>query len=395
MSSPSQIVTCLFAVMKREFHVLLQRPLYTMATVVIIVVSCIFFFLLLSEGTPAKMPIAVIDNDHSSISRRLVHELEATEALTVSMVTNDFREARLAMQQGKIYAILDVPEHFYDDLGAFKQPQLTYYINNAYSIAGSTSYKQLFAMMNYACGAFQREILRKRGLPDDRIMLRLQPIVVDMHFIGNPSSNYAVYLLSVILPGILGLIILMTTIYSIGYELKKKTSRQWLATANNNYTIAMFGKLFPHYVIYSILGVTLNVIMFKLMEFPVHGSFLWLNVGMLVYILALQSVAVCFIGLIPVLRDAISIGALYGMLSFSLSGFTFPFMGMLSWVKSLAHLFPLRFYYLIYVNEALLGNSIMQSAPYIGCLFLFYLLHFFVWRRLYKAMYLQNYSEHR
>ena len=95
--------------------------------------------------------------------------------------------------------------------------------------------------------------------------------------------------------------------------------------------------------------------------------------------------------LVPVLRDALSIGALYGMLSFSLSGFTFPYMGMLTWMKPLCSLFPLRHYYLIYVNEALLGGPIIQSAPFVGMLLSFCVLQFLVGHRLHNALVYQNY----
>ena len=295
------------------------------------------------------------------------------------------------MQQGKIYAFLLIPNHFYSDLAAFKRPTLTFYVNNAYTVGASTSYKQLLMVMNLASGAFQREVLRKKGLPEHLLMKRIQPVAIDAHLIGNPMSNYSVYLLGVILPGMLGVIVLMITIYSIGGELKWKTSREWLKQAEGNYTIAMVGKLLPHTILYCMMGITVNIIMFRILEFPVNGSFLYLNIGLIAYILAIQSMAVTFIGLVPVLRDALSIGALYGMLSFSLSGFTFPYMGMLIWMKPLCYLFPLRHYYLIYVNEALLGGPIIQSAPFVGLLLSFSILQFFIGHRLHNALVYQNY----
>lgn len=388
-----EFYTLLSRVVWREVSRWLAQPVYVFSTVVVMSVSCIFFFTLFDTGAPQKVPIGIVDQDGSSISRRVAHELEATQSVTVELVYATYTEARVAMQQGKVYAFLVIPEDFYADLAAFKRPELTFYVNNAYTLGGTTGYKQLLTVMNLASGAFQREVLRKKGMAEHLIMKRIQPIVIDAHFIGNPSSNYPVYLLGVILPGILGLVVLMITIYSIGGELKWKSSREWLRAANGNYTIAMLGKIIPHLFLYSIMGITLNVIMFRMLDFPVNGSLLFLNLGMVVYILAVQSMAVTFIGLLPVLRDALSVGALYGMLSFSLSGFTFPTIGMLPWVQSLCYIFPLRHYFLVYANESILGNSILHSAPAVVWLCAFVLLQFLVGPRLHRALWYQNYPK--
>ena len=378
-------------VAKREIRMLLHRPFYIFSTIVVMIFSCIFFTSLLSSGAPRKMPIAIVDMDQSTISRRVMHELEGTPSVTIKRVTMDFATAREALQRGEVYAILLIPERFYADLASMKRPTMTFYVNNAYTMAGSTAYSQLFTLMNLASGAFQREVLRKKGMPDDLIMKRVQPVAIDTHLLANPWSNYAVYLMAVILPGILGVIILMITIYSIGSELKWKTSREWLAVGGDNFALSMIGKLLPHTILYTILGISLNILMFRILDFPVMGSLLWLNVGMFLYVLAMEGLAICFIGLVPVLRDALSVGALIGMLSFSLSGFTFPAMGMLSWAQSIIYLFPLRHYYLIYVNEALMGAPITTSAVYMAAYVGFMILPFLVGKRLENALRLQNY----
>lgn len=386
MLSVSRQIEIILRVAKREVNMLLRRPVYIFSTFFVMLFSCVFFLTLFRTGSPEKMPIAVVDLDHSSVSRRVVHELEATQSVEVVAVTNTYAEARLLMQQGRVYAFLVIPDRFYADLASFKRPEAVFYMNNAYTLGSNTASKQLLTVMTLASGAFQREVLRKKGLPDYLIMKRLQPIAIEGHFVGNPSSNYLVYLVGILLPGILGLIVLMITIYSIGSELKWKTSRDWLHAAQGSFTRAMVGKLLPHVVLYCVMGITINIVLVRMLHFPVHGSFVWLNVGILAYILAMQSVAVLLVGIIPMLRTALSAGALYGMLSFSLSGFTFPKMGMLPFVQALTNLFPLRHYYLIYVNEVLLGNPITQSLPSVAVLIGFTGLQLLIMKRLHRAL---------
>lgn len=377
--------------MKRELHMMFARPLYMFASVGVMLLSTFFFLTLMRGGTAEKMPVAVVDLDQTTISRRLIHEMQATPSVDIQLVTNSYPEARIAMQSGKIYGILVIREGFYSDLVDFKRPQLDFYVTNAYTVGGNTAYKQLLTMANLTSGAFQREVLRKKGLPDDIIMHRIQPLAVEGHMVANPWGNYSVYLVSTILPGILGLICLMLTIFAVGFELKMRTSHAWLQAAGGNYTVAMIGKLIPYTLIYIILGVGCHVILYHFAGFPVYGSHARLMFGLLLFIFAMEALGITLIGLLPTLRDALSIGALYSMLGFSLSGFTYPQMSMLAPIKALTYLEPLRHYYLLYVNEALMAGPIQNTIHCMLALVAFMLVSLLVSPRHHSALVNQNY----
>jgi len=378
-------------VLVRELHMMFARPLYLFASVGVMLLSTFFFLTLMRGGSAERMPVAVVDQDQTTISRRLIHEMQATPSVDIQLITNSYPEARGAMQQGKIYGIFVIREGFYRDLVSFKRPQLDFYVTNAYTVGGNTAYKQMLTMANLTSGAFQREVLRKKGLPDDVIMNRIQPLAIEGHMVANPWGNYSVYLVSTILPGILGLICLMLTIFAIGFELKMRTSHAWLRAAGGNYTVAMIGKLIPYTVIYLILGVGCHLILYRYAGFPVYGSTARLMFGLLLFIMAMEALGITLIGLLPTLRDALSIGALYSMLGFSLSGFTYPQMSMLAPVRALSYIEPLRHYYLIYVNEALMAAPVENSLPHMLALTAFMVASLCVAPRLHKALVYQNY----
>ena len=381
----------IWRVMHRELHMMFARPLYLFASVGVMLLSTFFFLTLMQGGTAEKMPVAVVDLDQTSISRRLIHEMQATPSVDIQLITNSYPEARKAMQQGRIYGIFVIPEDFYSELVAFKRPQLDFYVTNAYTVGGNTAYKQMLTMVNLTSGAFQREVLRKKGLTDEVIMHRIQPVAIEAHMVANPWSNYSVYLVSTILPGILGLICLMLTIFAIGYELKMRTAHAWLKAAGGNYTVAMIGKLIPYTLMYIILGVGCHIILYRFAGFPVYGSHVRLMFGLLLFIFAMEALGITLIGLLPTLRDALSIGALYSMLGFSLSGFTYPQMSMLAPVKALTYLEPLRHYYLVYVNEALMAGPVENTIRSMMALTLFMLISLTVAPRLHRALIYQNY----
>jgi ABC-2 type transport system permease protein len=264
-------LTPLSNVLKREVKMMFSRPIYLFSTIFVVAFGYLFFLTLIDEGLPERLPVAVIDNDNSGISRRFVRELSATPMTQVVKECANFAEARDLMQRGEVYGILDIPQDFYRELLAGDRPDISFYVNNAYLIAGTLSYKDMLTMSTLASSAYQREILRAKGMDEKAIMGRIQPIVIDTHQIGNPWANYGVYLINVLLPGILQLVILLMTVYPIGIELKTRTSREWLSGSDGSVSIALLGKLLPYSVIFIILGIAGNILLYKFTGFPMNG----------------------------------------------------------------------------------------------------------------------------
>ncbi|HCT94982.1 MAG: ABC transporter [Bacteroidetes bacterium GWE2_39_28] len=378
-------------VLKREIKMMFGRPIYLFSTVFVVAFGYLFFLTLLNEGLPERLPVAVIDSDNSVISRRFARELNTTPMTQVVAGCANFAEARDLMQRGEVYGFIDIPRDFYKDLLVGKRPEVSFYVNNSYLIAGTLSYKDMLTMSTLASSAYQREILRAKGMDEKAIMGRIQPIVIDTHQIGNPWANYGVYLINVLLPGILQLVILLMTVYTIGLELKNKSSREWLAESNGSLAVALSGKLLPYSVIFIILGLAGNVLLYKFTGFPMNGSLLRFSAATVLFVLAHQAIGILMIGLFPVLRVGISFAALYGILSFTYAGFTFPIEAMPPLAQGASVLFPIRHYFNIYVNEALWGTSFVNSSLSYAAIFLFLLLPLIVWNRLKKALINQNY----
>ena len=78
----------IWRVMLRELHMMFARPLYLFASVGVMVLSTLFFLTLMRAGSAENMPVAVVDLDQTTISRRLIHEMQATPSVDIQLVTN-------------------------------------------------------------------------------------------------------------------------------------------------------------------------------------------------------------------------------------------------------------------------------------------------------------------
>lgn len=379
-------LSAVWQIMKRECLRMVARPLYLFCMVIAPLFCYIFFTTLMSSGLPTNLPIAVVDLDDTSTSRNLVRNLDAFGQTAVIAHYGSVAEARNAMQRGEIYGFFYIPKGLSADAQTQQQPTLSFYTNNAYLIAGSLLFKDMKMMSELAAGAATRTVLYAKGATEDQAMAFLQPIVIDTHPLSNPWLNYSVYLCNTLIPGVLMLLIFMVTVYSIGVEIKDRTAREWLRMGNNSIYIALTGKLLPHTIVFFIMGVFYNIYLYGFLQFPLNSGIFPMLFATLLMVLASQCCGIFMIGVLPTLRLGLSFASLWGVVSFSISGFTFPVMAMHPVLQALSNLFPLRHYFLIYVDQALNGYSMAYSWVNYVALLLFMMLPFLIVHRLKEAL---------
>lgn len=372
----------LWNVVKRECRRLVSRPLYLFSMVGAPLFCYIFFTTLMGSGLPQDMPVGIVDQDQTSTTRQLVRTLDAFQQSKVVAHYPAFNEAREAMQRREIYGFYYIPEGTTAEAQAQRRPTVSFYTNNTLLIAGSLLFKDMKTMSELASGAVVQATLLAKGATDDQAMAYLQPIIIDTHPLQNPWLNYSVYLNNTFAPGVLMLLIFMVTVFSIGVEIKERTARQWLRMGHNSIWISLAGKLLPHTAIFFLMGILYNVYLYGFLHFPCNSGIGPMLLATLCLVLASQGMGILMIGILPTLRLGLSFASLWGVLSFSMCGLSFPLMGMHPTLQALANLFPLRHYFLIYVDQALNGYPMIYSWTNYVALLLFMLLPFLVAPRL-------------
>jgi len=370
----------------RECKLLVKRPINLFCMIGVPIFCAFFYTSLMDKGLPTELPIGVVDQDQTSVSRELMRNLDAFQQIAITQHFPDITQARRSMQKGDIYGFFYIPKNTTKKALSSRRPTVSFYTNNSWFISGALLFRDMKTMSELANGAISRESLRAKGYTDDVIQSLLQPIVIDSHPINNPWLNYSVYLCNTLIPGMLMLVIFQVTVYSIGIELKERTSREWLRTGNNSIFLSLWGKVLPYTIVFFIVGAAIDVYLYKFLQFPCNSGLGPMLFAMLCMVLASQATGVVMIGTFPTLRYGLCFASLWGVVSFSICGFTFPCMAMYPWVQGLSALFPLRHYFLIYVDQALNGYPMIYSWSSYLALMIFIFLPFIIMSRLKKAM---------
>lgn len=360
--------------MQREIRRITSRPLYLLTMFCAPLFCSIFFTSLMHEGLPQSLPAGVVDEDNTSTTRQVIRNLDAFQQTEIVRQYSSFSEAREAMQSGEIYAFYYIPNGTTEKALRSEQPKVSFYTNAAYLIPGSLLYRDMKMMSEYASGAVGRETLLAKGYTLDQAMGFLQPIQMDMRAVGNPWLNYSIYLCNTLLPAILVLIIMLVTIFSVHSELKEGTGNEWMNMAGDNVYIGVIGKLLLQTIVFIVMIIFCQILLYGYLDFPLHSGIWTMLLAGLMLVLASQGFALFLCAVIPSLRWALSLATLWGVLSFPISGFSFPVMAMPPALKALSYLFPLRHYFLIYVDQALNGLPMHYSTPFYLALLAFILM---------------------
>lgn len=371
---------------RRETFRIASKPMYLFCMVIAPIFCYLFFTTLMGKGLPTNLPAGVVDLDNTATTRNIVRNLDAFQQTDIIAHYPSFEEARKAVQRGEIYSFYYIPQGTTEKALSSRQPKVSFYVNYSYLIAGSLAYKDQRTMSELAGAAVGQATLLAKGATEEQAISFLQPIVIDTHALNNPWLNYSVYLCNTLLPGVLMLLIFLTTTYTLGVELKENTAQQLMKMADNSIVTALIGKLLPQTILFFISTTFYNAYLYGFLHYPCHSGILPMLFAGLLMVLASQAIGIFFFGLFGSMRLSLSVASLWGVLSFSISGFSFPVMAMHPTLQALSNLFPLRHYFLLYVNLALNGYPMIYAWHSVVALLLFILLPFFVLKKLRTAM---------
>ena len=358
----------------RELLRMARQPIYWFCMVLAPLFCYVFFTSLMSSGLPSSLPLGLVDEDNTTTTRNLARNLDAFQGTDIREVYANVTDARAAVQRGEVYGFYLIPRGTTQKAQLQRIPTVSFYTNYSYLVAGSLIYRDMRTMSELASGAATRTVLYAKGATEKQAMAFLQPVVIDMHAVGNPTLNYNVYLSNVIIPGCLAIFIFMITVYSLGTELKFRTADDLMARSDGSIIVAINSKLLPQLFIFLLMGTLYVWLLYGYLHFPCQCGIARMWCVMALCVMACQGLGVFMFAMLPTLRLGLSFASLWGVISFSISGMSFPVMAMHPVLQGLSLLFPLRHYFLLYVNCALDGYPMANAWPYVLALVAFAIL---------------------
>ena len=333
----------MFASLRRGIRTLGSRRIYILM-LIIVPLACAFFFLnLMNEGLPTRIPVGVVDMDQTEMSRSLTRKLGATELLEINHTFSSYHEAYEKVLQGELYGFFYIPRNFQDKAVAGEQPSLNFYSNMTIFVQWTLSYNVFNTIaVTTSSGMVETELV-SLGLSEGAVGALTMPINFPTHPIGNPWINYSYYLSSSFIIGVVALLAMIMTCFTLGQEIKNETSPEWIATARGSMLRAIVGQLLPQTIVLTAVGVAIQSHLYGWLHFPMNGPAWRMILAMFLMVTASQSFGVFVFEIVPNLRLSLSVVSLLGILAFSLAGFSFPVEQMYGSLGIFSYILTIRY----------------------------------------------------
>ena len=368
----------------RSVRQLTGRPIYWVAMFALPLFLMLMLTNMMEDGLPDKVPAAIVDKDGTSLSREITQNLGSLQMVDLVDQSNSFTEARHKMQEGKIFGFFMIPENFEQDLLSGKGPTITFYTNMTYFVPASLLFKSFKTTALMSKAGIMLNVAETAGMSAETVVPMMQPINITSRGLGNPGLNYAIYLCNSFVPCMFQLMIMLMVCFSLGEEIKYGTSPKLMRMARGNILEAIIGKILPQTIGWWVMIMFMMSWLYCWQGYPMKGSWWWMTVSELMFVVASQCFALFVFGVLPNLRFSLSVCSLLGILSFSLAAFSFPVESMYGAISIFSWIMPIRYNFLIYIDQALNGIDIWYSRWWYVAYIVFFLLPFTIMWKIRK-----------
>ncbi|MEN3158753.1 ABC transporter permease [Alkalimonas sp. NCh-2] len=322
---------------------------------------CIFIWWIFSAGQPEQLPVAVMDQDQSPLSRQLIRLVDAAPGVAVTLDATDSKVAVDALRQRQIYGLLILPKGLQDSIYQGQPAELVLQLNSQYTTYASTLQRGIQqAIMTVGVG-IHSDRLQRQGLYPEASLATVLPVQVLATPLYNEGPSYEVFLAATLIPALFQILAMVVTVSAIGRELRDGTAKAWLDSAGGSVLLALVSKLVPYFALLILYGAG-YVLLFQLLAPASYaGSAVNIWSSFVLMIAAAMAIALLLVALTRNFRMALSLAGFYSAPAFAYSGQAFPLVAMPELAQYWASILPLTHWLKLY-NQQWLAGAPWQAA---------------------------------
>lgn len=231
------------------------------------------------------IPIAVVDDDSSDVSRTIIQAVNADEAVKVALRPTTLAEAQAALARREVFGILSIPAGTEREILKGDQARLPAYVDSTYFLL----YSRTLQGIQEGVGAVTAELAARSARPDGSLyraaLAKSSPVEILNQPLFNPTGGYGSYVVPAAFLLILQQTLLMgsATLGGVAYEQGGRRARRRRGTAS-----AVIGQSLAHLLL-ALPGFALFLIVLsRVYGFSANDHVLDLTVLAIPYILSIS-----------------------------------------------------------------------------------------------------------
>ncbi|WFB65319.1 ABC transporter permease [Sphingobacterium sp. WM] len=317
------------------------------------------------KGKVTNLPIIVVDEDRSPLSRQLIDMFEENEVIYVAKVLNDPFKAKDEAMKTESTVVVQIPRNFSSDINYNRSTELTLFVNASNTLTSNYAMMAVNVAASTLKAGIQIKAQQKKGVPEFVASKQFEPFKITMIKQNIRSGNYLYFMLPGVLLTVLQQVMMLGLALSFASEFENGTFKELVAKSKNVFLLILV-KILP-YILMSILIFILyyGYSIWYRMPLELDG---WTFFGStMLFLLAVSFIGILVSIAIPSQLKATEILMVIATPSFILSGFTWPLSQMPEWVVAIAKMIPLTHYLQIFRTLMIeKGTSAYIQGPIIG-----------------------------
>lgn len=351
--------------------------------------------------TPRDIPVAIVDDSRSSLSREYARMLDATSQIAVRAYSANLEEAKQLMAEQKVFAILAIDRNFPKQIYRQEQAHLSLFCN----VSSLLYYRNILSAATEVTSAFN-QLVQEEGLKGATLKqqsMSINPVTVSTLSLYNPASGFA----SFIMPAVEMLVIQQSLLLAIGLlaGTQRERNRNGELVPFNHHYFGTFriitGKSLCYLTIAVITSFWTMAIVPRIFNFPRLDNYLDLSMFVIPFLLASVFLGITLSCLMRGREMPMLFYVFMSIPLLFLSGVSWPWVSIPKIWQYIGALFPTTLGIQGFIQLSTCGATLDQVKPYYlaqwGLAFFYFFTACCVYRyQLQKSMKLmRSESNHR
>ena len=349
----------IFTILVKEFQELF-RDAKMRAIVFIAPLIQILIFGYAATYDIREIPTAVLDRGNSTLSRRLVNQLESSGYFKIQFRLQSPAQIDTLMANGSVWCAVDIPTDFGEQIANGKQAALGVSIDAVNSNSATITAGYLSGVI----ARFNDELIRERATLLSAASVRTATVENRVRILYNPDLESRNFNVPAIIVQILVVVTLLLTSMAIVKEKEFGTMEQLAVTPIRSSEL-IIGKALP-YAFIGMVDITLiSAVAVFYFRVPLLGSLTLLFATSAAFMMSTLAVGLLISTVSKTQQQAMMTSFFFMMPAILLSGFAFPIENMPESIQYFTYLNPLRYFVVIIRAIFLKGATSAQLVDQI------------------------------
>ena len=356
----------LMSIWKRHFRRELKRLLTDRRILVIMLAGPFFYAFLFGgvywQGRVREIPIVIVDQDNSEMSRDLARALLASENLSPAFFGASAADCFEAAKRGRAYGCVVIPKDFERDILRGQQGRVAVILDGSNILIGNMLTRSISAVIAAYRAETRVRRLMASGASRARATAMAAPVQAVVRPLFNPTSHYSYFILAGLVIVALQQVIRMGTAISLSLD-SGSAARAELARIGGHPMTVLRAKVAATATLTLPAAFVAIRLPFDLFGSPFHGSW-WLAFAILsVFLITQILVGYGVSGICGSALLSVHALLLFSVPVFTLSGFTWPSYAMPGWLEIVSWLIPMTHVTDAFRKIALIGAGLQSIWP--------------------------------